>query len=56
MATQNNASAQQDQYDDSVPPLWESVAMLGAAVPVEEWDRLPIDLAANPDRSAPEAR
>jgi len=53
MVTQNSAvvSAEaQDQYDDSVPPLWESVAKLGAAVPAEEWDRLPTDFAANLDR------
>jgi hypothetical protein len=53
MVTQNSAvvpAQLQDQYDDSVPPLWESVAKLGAAVPAEEWDRVPADLAANLDR------
>ena len=39
-----------DQYDDSVPPVWESVAKLGATVPAEEWDRVPTDLAAKLDR------
>lgn len=39
-----------DEYDDSVPPLWQSVVDLGASLPAEEWDRLPTDLAANLDR------
>jgi hypothetical protein len=49
MAKQNNApiSPEQDEYDDSVPPLWETVAKLGASIPAEEWDRVPTDLAAN---------
>ena len=36
-----------DGYDDSVPPIWESLIELGASVPAEEWDRIPTDLAAN---------
>ncbi|HEU4887937.1 MAG TPA: hypothetical protein VFV49_08630 [Thermoanaerobaculia bacterium] len=38
-----------DEYDDSAPPLWQSVVDLGASLPVEEWDRVPTDLAANLD-------
>lgn len=36
-----------DGYDDSVPPLWETIVELGASLPPEEWDRMPTDLAAN---------
>ena len=36
-----------DEYDDSAPPLWQSVVDLGASLPAEEWDRIPTDLAAN---------
>lgn len=39
-----------DEYDDSEPPLWQSVVDLGASLPAEEWDRIPTDLAANLDR------
>jgi hypothetical protein len=38
-----------DEYDDSAPPLWQSIVDLGASVPAEEWDRVPTDLAANLD-------
>ena len=38
-----------DEYDDSVPPLWQSVIDLGASLPPEVWDRVPTDLAANLD-------
>jgi hypothetical protein len=36
-----------DEYDDSVPPVWEAIIELGASVPDEEWDRVPTDLAVN---------
>lgn len=39
-----------DDYDDSAPPVWQSVIDLGAKVPAETWDRVPSDLAANLDR------
>jgi len=38
-----------DEYDDSAPPLWESVVAIGASLSPEEWDRVPPDLAANLD-------
>jgi|GEM_PF-2946747 hypothetical protein len=38
-----------DEYDDSVPPLWQSVIDLGASVPPEVWDRVPRDLSTNLD-------
>jgi hypothetical protein len=38
-----------DEFDDSAPPLWQSVVDLGASVPADAWDRVPTDLAANPD-------
>jgi hypothetical protein len=38
------------EYDDSVPPLWQSVIALGASLPPEEWDTVPSDLASNLDR------
>jgi hypothetical protein len=38
-----------EEYDDSVPPLWQSVIDLGASLPPEVWDRVPNDLAANLD-------
>jgi hypothetical protein len=42
--------AQDDEaYDDSLPPLWQSVIELGASLPAEVWDRVPEDLAANLD-------
>jgi len=40
----------EDAYDDSVPPLWQSVIQLGASLPSEEWDDVPSDLASNLDR------
>jgi hypothetical protein len=43
-------AAADDEYDDSAPPLWQSVVELGANLPVETWDRVPSDLAANLDR------
>jgi hypothetical protein len=34
-------------YDQSVPPIWESLMMLGESVPETEWGRVPDDLAEN---------
>lgn len=42
-------AATDEDYDDSAPPLWQSVIDLGASLPPEEWDRVPTDLAANLD-------
>jgi hypothetical protein len=39
----------EDEYDESAPPLWQSVVDIGARLPAEEWDRVPTDLAANLD-------
>lgn len=36
-----------DEHDETVTPIWETIIALGEAVPVEEWDRVPTDLAAN---------
>ncbi len=36
-----------DSYDDSVPPIWQSIIELGSSLPAEEWDRIPTDFAAN---------
>jgi hypothetical protein len=38
-----------EAYDDSLPPLWQSVIDLGASLPPEVWDRVPEDLASNLD-------
>jgi hypothetical protein len=38
-----------EEYDDSDPPLWQSVIDLGASLPPEVWDRVPEDLASNLD-------
>ena len=38
------------EYDDSVPPLWQSIVSLGASLPPAEWDRVPRDLGASLDR------
>lgn len=46
---QRRAAAQEDEYDDSAPPLWQSVIDLGGSLPSEEWDRVPTDLAAQLD-------
>jgi hypothetical protein len=48
-ALERRAAATDDDYDDSAPPLWQSVVDLGASLPSEEWDRVPTDLAANLD-------
>ena len=42
-------SVQHDLYDDSVPPLWQTVAALGASLSEEEWKDVPADLAENLD-------
>jgi hypothetical protein len=39
-----------DSYDDAAPSLWQSIVDLGATVPLEDWDRLPCDLAGNLDQ------
>jgi hypothetical protein len=46
---QRRSTTSDDEYDDSAPPLWQSVVDLGASLPPEEWDRVPNDLAANLD-------
>lgn len=43
------AASVDEEYDDSAPPVWQSVIALGASLPPEEWDRVPADLAANLD-------
>jgi hypothetical protein len=40
---------EREKYDDSAPPLWQSIIDIGASLPPEEWDRVPPDLAANLD-------
>ncbi len=37
------------EYDPSVPSLWERIAAISASVPMEEWEKLPTDLAKNFD-------
>lgn len=46
---ERRSAASDDTYDDSAPPLWQSVIAIGANLPPEEWDRVPADLAANLD-------
>ena len=36
-------------FDDSARPIWEVVAEIGASVSVEEWAKVPTDLAKNID-------
>jgi Arc/MetJ-type ribon-helix-helix transcriptional regulator len=33
----------------SEPPIWETIVQIGQEVPVEEWARIPSDLARNLD-------
>jgi hypothetical protein len=40
----------EDEFDESAPPLWQSIVDLGASLPAEAWDQVPADLAANLDR------
>jgi len=47
--TSDKPQQSDDEYDDSVPPLWQSVIALGGSLPPEVWDRVPKDLAANLD-------
>ena len=50
MTSQPDISQKDDEgYDDSLPPLWQSVIDLGASLPPEVWDRVPEDLASNLD-------
>jgi hypothetical protein len=35
--------------DPNRPPLWERIAAISARVPMEEWEKLPRDLAKNFD-------
>ena len=35
--------------DPNRPPLWERIAAISASVPMEEWEKLPRDLAKNFD-------
>jgi hypothetical protein len=46
---ERRAATSDEDYDDSAPPLWQSVIDLGASLPPEEWGRIPTDLAANLD-------
>jgi hypothetical protein len=39
-------------YDNSVPPIWETIGAIGAKVPSGEWAKVPSDLASNFDRYA----
>ncbi|HPA46915.1 MAG TPA: hypothetical protein PK395_14200 [bacterium] len=36
-------------FDPDAPPIWEVLARIGASVPKEDWDRLPVDLSSNLD-------
>ena len=49
-ASPDNLQREDEGYDDSLPPLWQSVIDLGASLPPEAWDRVPEDLASNLDR------
>ena len=44
---ERHVAADENEYDDSAPPLWEAVVRVGASLPPEEWERVPTDLAAN---------
>lgn len=46
---ERRSAVSDDEYDDSVPPLWQSVVELGASLPPQDWDRVPTDLATNLD-------
>lgn len=48
-ALERRPATADDEYDDSAPPLWQTVIDLGASLPPEEWDRVPTELAANLD-------
>ena len=49
-ASPNAAQQDDERYDDSFPPLWQSVIELGASLPPEVWNRVPEDLSSNLDR------
>ena len=36
-------------FDPSAKPIWEIIEEIGAAVPAEEWDKVPTDGARNLD-------
>lgn len=38
-----------DDFDESAPPIWETVEALGKEIPEEEWARLPNDASINLD-------
>ncbi len=46
---ERRSASTSDDYDDSAPPLWQSVVAIGARLAPEEWDGVPTDLAANLD-------
>ncbi|PYQ32145.1 MAG: hypothetical protein DMF56_01245 [Acidobacteria bacterium] len=46
---ERRATVTDEDYDDSAPPLWQSIITLGASLPAEEWNRVPADFAANLD-------
>ena len=48
-ASSDTPQRDDEAYDDSQPPLWQSVIDLGASLPPETWDRVPSDLASNLD-------
>ncbi len=37
------------ELDPTARPFWEEVLEIGASVPMEEWEKLPTDLAKNFD-------
>lgn len=45
----NRRSMPPHVYDESVPPLWQTVAALGESLSEEEWKDVPRDLAQNLD-------
>jgi len=49
-ASSDTSQIDDESYDDSQPPLWQSMVDLGASLPPEAWDRVPVDLASNVDR------
>jgi len=48
-ASSDISQRDEEEYDDSHPPLWQSVIDLGASLPPEVWERVPEDLASNLD-------
>jgi hypothetical protein len=37
------------EFDPTAPSIWEKIAAISASVPMEEWEKLPRDLAKNFD-------